>query len=197
MIILNSVAQWVRAFTTCLQVSCWDFSYFYHKFPKMLKTYSIWPNIVNLYLNGKSVLIITQFYAHQYQQVSHTTSNNIFCPGSPAVKSIAQCVIYFALFTILIFFVATTYTSFRFLSKYSDLFISWAVVALAWIKNVLVFPQEVVGGVWVFRVLLCLQGWVGVRCWCPRLNLGNFTYVLREGVGLDPPSHLFPKSGTR
>lgn len=33
-------------------------------------------------------------------------NNSIFYPGSPAVKSIAQWVIYFALFTI--FFVATT-----------------------------------------------------------------------------------------
>lgn len=49
-----------------------------------------------------------------------------------AVKKIVQCVIYFALFTIL--FVETTCTALAFIKNILMLYISWAVAAHAWIK---------------------------------------------------------------
>lgn len=49
-----------------------------------------------------------------------------------AVKNIVQCVIHFALFTIL--FVETTCTALAFIKNILMLYISWAVAAHAWIK---------------------------------------------------------------
>lgn len=81
------------------------------------------------------------------------------------MKCIAQRVIYFALFTI--FLVATIYTGFRFYQNiliFTCVFISLAVVAHALVKNVLVFPWGVVGGVWGVRIIIVFAGvGVGVR----------------------------------
>lgn len=104
-----------------------------------------------------------------------------------AVKNIVQCVIYFALFTIL--FVETTCTALAFIKNILMLYISWAVAAHAWIKFFV--------GKWGHRNVTNLFAGVG---W-DRVHGLFFIYFFVEfyeiNEGLNPPFRPFYKSCQR